>query len=158
MGEFLTQLTLMLRARFKSRVCLEAENVVLRQQRSVLNRRSPDTAPTAQHRSADLGVAMSPVSVAARRDHYRQARDCASLASTRGSRLRALEVMAAWGKTQDQKKLDNHRFATALHFVHSNFARSCQTVSPAVDRAAVERPSATEQFMLKRCSKYSPMS
>ena len=38
---FLTRLTLMLRARFKSRVSLEAENVVLRQQLSVLNRRSP---------------------------------------------------------------------------------------------------------------------
>ena len=26
------------------------------------------------------------------------------------------------------KKVENHRFATALHFVHYNFARNCQTV------------------------------
>ena len=34
------------------------------------------------------------------------------------------------------KKLDNHRFATALHFVHYNFARNCQTVKSTPAMAA----------------------
>ena len=34
------------------------------------------------------------------------------------------------------KKLDNHRFATALHFVHYNFARICQTVKSTPAMAA----------------------
>ena len=41
MVAFLTRLMLMLRARFKSRARLEAENLVLRQQLLVLNRRLP---------------------------------------------------------------------------------------------------------------------
>jgi hypothetical protein len=41
MVAFLTRLMLVLRAWFKSRVSLEAENVVLRQQLLVLKRRSP---------------------------------------------------------------------------------------------------------------------
>ncbi len=39
MGGFLTRLLLLLRARLKSRVRLEAENLVLRQQVTVLNRK-----------------------------------------------------------------------------------------------------------------------
>jgi IS1 family transposase len=34
------------------------------------------------------------------------------------------------------KKFDNHRFATALHFVHYNFARICQTVKSTPAMAA----------------------
>ncbi len=34
------------------------------------------------------------------------------------------------------KKVDNHRFATALHFVHYNFARNCQTVKSTPAMAA----------------------
>jgi hypothetical protein len=41
MAAFLTRLILVLRGHFRSRVSLEAENLVLRQQLSVLNRRSP---------------------------------------------------------------------------------------------------------------------
>ena len=41
MVALVTRLMLVLHARFKSRVSLEAENVVLRQQLLVLNRRSP---------------------------------------------------------------------------------------------------------------------
>jgi hypothetical protein len=49
MVAFLTRLMLVLRTRLKSRARLEAENLVLRQQLLVLNRRLAGAAPIAEH-------------------------------------------------------------------------------------------------------------
>lgn len=47
------------------------------------------------------------------------------------------------------KKIENHRFATALHFVHYNFARTCQTVrcTPAMEADISDHPWSTEELV-----------
>lgn len=47
------------------------------------------------------------------------------------------------------KKLDNHRFATALHFVHYNFARICQTVrcTPAMEAGLSDHVWSIEELV-----------
>ena len=47
------------------------------------------------------------------------------------------------------KKVDNHRFATALHFVHYNFARICQTIrcTPAMEAGISDHVWSIEELV-----------
>ena len=59
MFAFLLKLLLIARTRLKSRARLEAENLVLRQQVIVLSHKSPSRCGCAEHRSADLRLAVA---------------------------------------------------------------------------------------------------
>src|SRR6266403_456715 len=98
MVAFLSQMLLAIRSRFTRRARLEAENLLLRQQRVVLRRKSP---PRVRLWNIDRllvvwrdsgGMAVSTVPVAEGRDHHRPAGDRDPLAPTRFPRLLALEI------------------------------------------------------------------
>ena len=91
MVAFFTQLLLVIRSRFSQRAGLEAENLLLRQQLVVLRRKSLKRVRL-EHRSLVVSMAVSTVSIAPRRDHYRPAGDRDPLAPTRLPSLLALEV------------------------------------------------------------------
>ncbi len=103
MVAFLTRLILVIRGQVRSRASLEAENLVLRQQPSVPNRRSPLRFRLRNidrlilewlHRLfpslLDAIIIVEPETVLRWHDGV--------------SRLLALEVSAAWGKTQDRSR------------------------------------------------------
>src|SRR5215472_10152096 len=96
MVTLLARLMLLLRASLESRARLGAENLVLRRPALGAELSVVGAAQVAEPGSSDLRLAIPPVPVAARCDHYRQARDFAPLASSRVSRLMALEVLAVW--------------------------------------------------------------
>ena len=77
---------------FKSKSRLEAENVALRQQLIVLQRKVQRPAPAYERRSLVLYPAVSMVSVDPAGPHDLPSRDARALASVRLSLLLALEV------------------------------------------------------------------
>ena len=101
MVTLLTRLMLLLRASFESRARLEAEILVLRRQLLGAEASVVEAAQVAEPRSSDLRLAIPPVPVAARCDHYRQARDFPPLASSRVFALIGVEVSAVWWQAQN---------------------------------------------------------
>jgi hypothetical protein len=47
------------------------------------------------------------------------------------------------------KKIENHRYATALHFMHYNFARICQTIrcTPAMEAGVSDHVWSVEELV-----------
>ncbi len=104
MCAFLAKLLLVARSRLKSRARLEAENLILRQQVIILSRKSPSRVPL---RNIDRLIFVwlyrcSPSILKC--DHGGQARDCDPVASTRLSRLLALEIPPTCWPSQDRPR------------------------------------------------------
>ena len=100
MVALLSRILLALRSLLEVSASREAEILILRQQLLVLSRRSPKRIRLRNIDRFDFGLAVPPLPVDVGRHGHSQAGNRAFLASTRLSRLLALEVLAArWTPT-----------------------------------------------------------